>query len=251
MRSEKIGAALLGACWMLFVTNMALAIPCTGDCDGDEVVRIDELVTGIDIALGGTAASACEALACPQLGGAVLTCLIAAVNNALSGCPGPAPDLALVLDVVPHPNESRVDVTATISNRGGSIVSYLSGCSGRCRPPYYEAITLDLIGPDGGTVLIDSRCPVLPCYRPPSFAGLPPGSSRSQTISVTGTQLAHQEQLPRNCFDGCAQVPLAPGRYRVVARFAYRIGHDWTDPQWPDVTATTEFDWPPTARPAD
>jgi len=60
---------------------------CRGDCNGDGEVTIDELIKGINIALGTLAPSACPAFAdCLDV-----TCLITAVNNALNGCPPQAP----------------------------------------------------------------------------------------------------------------------------------------------------------------
>ena len=64
---------------------------CVGDCNGDGVVTINELIVGVTIELGGASASACPAFDCDcgsplaMLPG--ICCAIDAVNNALSGCP--------------------------------------------------------------------------------------------------------------------------------------------------------------------
>jgi hypothetical protein len=72
---------------------------CIGDCNGDGPVSIDELVTGIGIALGTLPSSACAAFDCnadchpgpvlstPPIPGVTIACLIRAVDNALNGCP--------------------------------------------------------------------------------------------------------------------------------------------------------------------
>ena len=63
---------------------------CVGDCNGDGEVRINELILGVNIALGNAAVSACASF-CPQpLGGVYINCAVEAVNNALVGC-GTAP----------------------------------------------------------------------------------------------------------------------------------------------------------------
>ena len=61
---------------------------CIGDCNRDGAVTVDELVTGINIALGTTPVSACPALQCPSSGppGIFIDCFIIAVNNLLDGC---------------------------------------------------------------------------------------------------------------------------------------------------------------------
>ena len=60
---------------------------CVGDCNGDGTVAINELITGVNIALGSLPVSACEAIDANGNGEVAINELIAAVNNALSGCP--------------------------------------------------------------------------------------------------------------------------------------------------------------------
>jgi hypothetical protein len=62
--------------------------PCTGDCNGDGHVNVNELIVAVNIALGSA-----EPGACPAFGGAktvTITDLIKAVNDALNGCPATA-----------------------------------------------------------------------------------------------------------------------------------------------------------------
>jgi hypothetical protein len=70
---------------------------CTGDCDGDGQVTIDELMAGIVLALGGVGDAPCAAAFChadcgpgPGGGRVGVACLIAAVGRALDGCPAAA-----------------------------------------------------------------------------------------------------------------------------------------------------------------
>jgi hypothetical protein len=60
---------------------------CVGDCDGDGVVAINELILGVNIALGSTPLSSCPAFDANGDGMVGINELIAAVNNALNGCP--------------------------------------------------------------------------------------------------------------------------------------------------------------------
>lgn len=64
----------------------ATAVSCQGDCNHDREVTIDELITGVGIALNTSPLSACSA--CDADGDGMVTVdeLIAAVNRALNGC---------------------------------------------------------------------------------------------------------------------------------------------------------------------
>jgi kumamolisin len=59
---------------------------CTGDCNGDGTVTIDELILGVDIALGATAVNACPLMDTNHDGEITIDELIAATNRALNGC---------------------------------------------------------------------------------------------------------------------------------------------------------------------
>jgi hypothetical protein len=82
----------------LLVALFAFATPvraqCVGDCNGDGVVQVPELVTMVDSALGTEALTACVT-GCDDGGpplGVPITCIIEAMNNALyDGCGDPTP----------------------------------------------------------------------------------------------------------------------------------------------------------------
>lgn len=59
---------------------------CTGDCSGDGVVTIDEIVTMVNVAMGITNVSACRAGDANRDGEITVDEIIAAVNKALNGC---------------------------------------------------------------------------------------------------------------------------------------------------------------------
>ena len=86
------------ALFVLWLTGAAAAMPppCTGDCDGDTFVSVDEIVTAIAVALGDVPATACAAA--DRNGDHKVTVdeLVAGLDAALHGCvptPDP-PDLA-------------------------------------------------------------------------------------------------------------------------------------------------------------
>jgi uncharacterized protein DUF1566 len=59
-------------------------LACVLDCDGSGAVAIDELIVGVNIALGRQPANACPAFDCP--GTAPIDCVIEGVNGALGTC---------------------------------------------------------------------------------------------------------------------------------------------------------------------
>ncbi len=77
--------------WSLAVALGALlsspASACTGDCNRDDRVAIDELITGVNIALEVTSSEVCSPLDEDADMRVVVNELVAAVDNGLSGCP--------------------------------------------------------------------------------------------------------------------------------------------------------------------
>lgn len=69
------------------LTPTSTPIPCVGDCDGDGVVTVNELIVMVNIALGNLSPSACTAGDADHDGTITINEIIAAVNNALNGCP--------------------------------------------------------------------------------------------------------------------------------------------------------------------
>jgi len=67
-------------------TSTPAPIACAGDCNGDREVAVAELIRMVAAALEPLAGDACNA--CPAATGTPdVTCLVAAVANALEGCP--------------------------------------------------------------------------------------------------------------------------------------------------------------------
>ncbi len=68
-------------------TPTPLVSSCVGDCNGDGEVAINELITGVNIALGGLPLDRCPSFDINDDGEIEINELITAVNNALAGCP--------------------------------------------------------------------------------------------------------------------------------------------------------------------
>jgi YVTN family beta-propeller protein len=63
------------------------AVTCTGDCDDNGTVNINELISGVNITLGNRPLEICMAFDNDQSGTVTISELIQAVNNVLDGCP--------------------------------------------------------------------------------------------------------------------------------------------------------------------
>jgi len=79
-----VAIALLG---LFAVSAVGAQDACVGDCGSDSVVGINELILGVNIALGERSADACPAFACEGAGSVPVNCLVQGVGNALQGCP--------------------------------------------------------------------------------------------------------------------------------------------------------------------
>lgn len=82
----------------VFVASPARAVaPCDGDCDGDRAVTVNEILAFTNIALGAglQACTVPDPFPCQSgnLDAIQVHCLALAINNALYGCPRPAPCL--------------------------------------------------------------------------------------------------------------------------------------------------------------
>jgi hypothetical protein len=78
--------------WVAIVLLLAAAAradtSCTGDCNGDRMVTVDELLLGVNISLGLASPSACPALDRNGDGTVSIDEIVSAVSNALQGCGG-------------------------------------------------------------------------------------------------------------------------------------------------------------------
>jgi hypothetical protein len=89
---RRIAAVAVAICGLVVGVQPAGAgIACVGDCNGDASVAINELIVGVNIALGSQPLSACPPFDCQGLGTVPINCLIQAVNSALGGCPAEPP----------------------------------------------------------------------------------------------------------------------------------------------------------------
>ena len=72
---------------LLVMMTASASLACPGDCNGDATAAINELIVGVNVALGAVAVPACPAGDVNGDGMIRIDELIAAVNAALTGCP--------------------------------------------------------------------------------------------------------------------------------------------------------------------
>lgn len=77
---------LLAAACLLAVVPQPARATCPGDCDGDATVTVDEILRGVNIALGSLPLGDCPVYDVDASGGVEVNELVAAVNAALAGC---------------------------------------------------------------------------------------------------------------------------------------------------------------------
>lgn len=91
-RVPRLAAGMALACAMAVAPRPGLAQTCEGDCNNDGVVMIDEVVSGVAIALGRNDSALCPSLDLDGDGAVLVYELIAAVLRAMEGCPYPRDD---------------------------------------------------------------------------------------------------------------------------------------------------------------
>jgi hypothetical protein len=112
----------------LFVASVFFAQPsraCTGDCNGDGEVTINELISMVNIALGSSPLSSCAIGDANGDGEITINEIIQAVNFALSGCPtqctGAAIRISLAFDPDAVPELAGVSLSVRFSSADLSL----------------------------------------------------------------------------------------------------------------------------------
>jgi hypothetical protein len=114
----------------------AQAAACVGDCDNSGSVTIDEIVTGVNIALDASSLDHCPRFDCNGNGQVTIDCIITAVNVALNGCGPeptassthtPTPTVARVGTPTSSPTMTPQSVDHFVDNDDGTITDMQTG----------------------------------------------------------------------------------------------------------------------------
>ena len=162
---------------------------------------------------------------------------IAVAVAALSGCgrevTRPAvTDVHFSLSASPETGSpsSPVTLRTQVSNVGDTRVWHYVECGGG------NAISVEVLGPDGRRVALDDPKAVGPAC-PPGMAPLEPGVTFERGSVFTGVLYEQDSQVfPTPTY------PAPPGTYSVIAWFGYRTMGPWDGP---DVALErrTSFEW--------
>ena len=114
-RGRAWGLAITPALCLLLWGAAPANAQCVGDCNGDGTVAINELILGVNIALGSLPVTECPEFANSQ-GNVDIAQLIKGVNNALNGCPAPDSTPTSTATGVPTGTTAMVTATATVTN---------------------------------------------------------------------------------------------------------------------------------------
>lgn len=120
--------------YVLTLFVLTLSIPavgfaqlCDGDCGNDGTVTVDEIVTGVNLALGSAALSRCNPLDRDTSGEVTVDELIVAINNALAGCPAPPVQSLRGVAATGEPIVGRVCAVAGNGNEVGCSLTAADG----------------------------------------------------------------------------------------------------------------------------
>lgn len=118
-----IVAVWIAAVTVAFSREGAGESPCAGDCNGDGTVSINELITGVNVALSIGPLSACPVFDVDGNGHLTIEELVLAVNNALAGCRGGTLDDGLrALSAGNLVSAQRAFADAATSQPGDAVV---------------------------------------------------------------------------------------------------------------------------------
>lgn len=215
---------------LLLAAAPAAAQTCVGDCDGDGVVRIEEIILGVRIAQGVAALQMCPAFDVTPDGVLRIDELVRGVNSALTGCPAtptpspsPSPSQTPTVTETP-PDTATPTATPTIPPVAGRWrEEALAVTASTCFPVLTSEFAAELAarGPCEQTVVMTSETGVrvTDCTAQAIDGALerdgtirltfPPGSNTVEGCTVT---LATRATIP---------AALSPTTARYVFRLAF------------------------------
>lgn len=88
MRRTVTAMSSISGLALVLLASGAASAQCVGDCSGDGQVTVDEIVTGIGIALGNATVDGCPAFDSNSDDQVTVDEIVTSVTNALNGCPG-------------------------------------------------------------------------------------------------------------------------------------------------------------------
>lgn len=146
--------------WLLSLATVLLAAAvnaqdlCIGDCDNSGAVRIDELLIGVNIALGRAPLNRCDGFDSNANGVVQVNELLGGVRSSIAGCRAPDPTptpTAPPQEFVAQPSDFECLTNWTrvrrfrIANALGKLDEALAVARGEMPPPYPVGTILQLV----------------------------------------------------------------------------------------------------------
>lgn len=158
--TTRFTAAILTTAIALCAAAPGRGQECSGDCDGNGIVAVNEIVVGINILLTNGAVTACTAIDANRNGVVTVNELVAAVNNLQCDCmtcPTPLPTRTPSQTPTPSFTATEIPATPTAAPEVGSVL-FLEGWGrarlGTYRPRADLPIGGDVIAGDTGDWLV-------------------------------------------------------------------------------------------------
>lgn len=182
---------------VLLLLGAGPAAACTGDCDGDGQVAINEAVRGVNIALGNAPVGDCAQFDANGDGSVAVNELIAAVSAVLDGCPDATPEPTGEPTPQPTPDPDSA-ATLVIERAAGN--EFVTG----------RAYRFDLVDIRAGNRLIALYRGALDIVHPDTLAEL----SLQQTIlDAEGNPVLDEAGRRRIVYVRFKHVPLQTGTF--------------------------------------
>ena len=139
--------------FVLLAGAPAAAQPCPGDCNGDGMVRVDEMIVGVRIALGDAELADCPAFDFNGDGSLGIDELVRAVTSLLNGCPAvssptptdtPSPSPTATDTGTPTPTSTPTDTPTIPPVAGNWLEEPLSVTDSTCATQLTDAFAAEL-----------------------------------------------------------------------------------------------------------
>ncbi|MFI5396006.1 MAG: carboxypeptidase regulatory-like domain-containing protein [Candidatus Binatia bacterium] len=165
---------------------------CVGDCNGNDQVTVDELLTMVNIALGNAGISTCRAGDANDDGQISVDEILTAVNNSLNGCPlspsaTPTPTVTSTATVMSTPTSTpTVTMPPTVGSLSGTVRSSKGAVAGA--QVCVAGSTICATSGSDGTYTLSAVSPGS-VFVSASATGFLPGETRQAAFLTAGASL--------------------------------------------------------------